>query len=109
MHILLLWGSGSGKRSYKEVLQYLVAKVVHHLADPLAAGRLVAGEARAALAVGDAREDALGQGERVGLVGPEIPQNILCVIELNMAAIFYNQCISVYKVLPVIRNIFCRL
>ena len=66
--LLLLLRTGSGKHSNKEILQYLVPKVVHELADPLAAGGLVAREARAALPVGDAREDALGQGERVGIV-----------------------------------------
>ena len=61
-------GLGNGKHRNKEILQYLIPKVVHGLADPLAVGGLVARKARAALAVGNAREDALGQGERVGIV-----------------------------------------
>ena len=74
MHLLSL----GGKHSNEEILQDLVPKVVHQLADPLVAGGLVAREARAALAVGDAGEDALGQGKRVGTVASEISQNILC-------------------------------
>ena len=62
MHLLSL----GGKHSNEEILQDLVPKVVHQLADPLAVGGLVARKARAALAVGNAREDALGQAGRTG-------------------------------------------
>ena len=68
MHTNVSSGFGNGKHRNKEILQYLIPKVVHGLADPLAVGGLVARKARAALAVGNAREDALGQGERVGIV-----------------------------------------
>ena len=71
-------GFGNGKHRNKEILQYLIPKVVHGLADPLAVGGLVAREARAALAVGHASEDALGHGKRVEIICSEIPQNILC-------------------------------
>ena len=49
----------------KKLLKHCVAKVVHELADPLVACVLGAGEARAALAVDEAHDDALRQGERV--------------------------------------------
>ena len=49
----------------EELLKHCVAKVVHELADSLVAGVLGAREARAALAVGEARDDALRQGQRV--------------------------------------------
>ena len=42
------------------MLKHCVAKVVHELADPLVAGVLGAREPRAALAVDEARYDALG-------------------------------------------------
>ena len=49
------------------MLKHCVAKVVHELADPLVAGVLGAREARAALAVDEARYDALRQGKRVAI------------------------------------------
>ena len=47
------------------MLKHCVAKVVHELADPLVACVLCAREASAALAVDEAHDDALRQGERV--------------------------------------------
>ena len=55
----------------KKLLKHCVAKVVHELAHPLVAGVLGAREARAALAVDEARNDALRQGQRV-VIGAEM-------------------------------------
>ena len=53
------------------MLQHLIPKVVHQFADALVARALVAWEARAALAIDEAHDDALRQGERVS-IGAEI-------------------------------------
>jgi len=49
----------------KKLRKHCVAEVVHELADPLVACVLCAREASAALAVDEAHDDALRQGERV--------------------------------------------
>ena len=53
------------------MLQHLIPKVVHQFADALVARALVAWEARAALAIDEAHDDALRQGEGVP-IGAEI-------------------------------------
>ena len=55
----------------QKLLKHCVAEVVHELADPLIAGVLRTREASAALAVDEAHDDALRQGEWV-VIGAEI-------------------------------------
>ena len=55
----------------KKLLKHCVAEVVHELADPIVACVLCAWEASTALAVDEAHDDALRQGERV-IIGAEM-------------------------------------
>ena len=64
------------------MLQHLIPKVVHQFADALVARALVAWEARAALAIDEAHDDALRQGEGVP-IGAEITHWLAASFKLS--------------------------